>query len=128
MKDTLENKSFLGKFLHGGVWALLVRSLTAISNFAISMIIARLLAPDQVGAYFLLVSFVSVAVSFTLLGLDVAIVRIIAKAVAMNERGVIRQSILKSRWMSLLSSFILALFLYFIGLELLSVHVFKNAA
>lgn len=92
------------------------------------MIIARLLAPDQVGAYFLLVSFVSVAVSFTLLGLDVAIVRIIAKAVAMNERGVIRQSILKSRWMSLLSSFILALFLYFIGLELLSVHVFKNAA
>lgn len=121
-------QSFLSKFLQGGAWAVFVRSFTALSNFAISMIIARLLDPDQVGIYFLMVSFVSVAVSFSLLGLDVAIVKIIAKSVALEERGVIRQAILKSRKISLVSSFVVALILYFIGLEFLAVHVFKSGA
>ena len=107
---------------------MLIRSFTALSNFAISMVIARLLAPDQVGIYFLLVSFVSVAVSFALLGLDVAIVKIIAKSVAVDERGIIRQAILKSRRLSILSSFLLALVLYFFGLEFLATTVFENGA
>ncbi|MCU7862093.1 MAG: oligosaccharide flippase family protein [Candidatus Thiodiazotropha sp. (ex Lucinoma kastoroae)] len=124
----MHRQKFLHKFLKGGVSTLLVRALTVISNLTLSMLIARMLAPDQVGVYFLLVSIVSVTALFTQIGLNVALVRIIARSVSRDHHSIVRSSILKSRLLGLLTSLTTALVLYFGGMELLSHIVFKTEA
>lgn len=128
MTNSKQQPEFIHKLLKGGAWALLVRAFTVVSNLLLSMLIARLLAPDQVGVYFLLVSVVSVVTAFSLFGLDIAIVRIIATAMSTGKEDVVKSAIVKSRAIGLLSSLSLALVLYFAGLELLSLYVFKTPA
>ncbi|MCU7934743.1 MAG: oligosaccharide flippase family protein [Candidatus Thiodiazotropha sp. (ex Dulcina madagascariensis)] len=124
----MQKQGFLRKFIRGGVWALLFRAFTVVTNLALSMLIARMLAPDQVGVYFLLVSLVSVIAVFAQAGLNIAIVRIISKYCALGNNGKVGSSIKKSLFLGLLTSLASALLLYFGGLELLSTHIFNLTA
>lgn len=129
MKDNAQgNQAFIQKFFRGGLWSLFIRAFAELSTLLISMIVARILAPDQVGIYFLVTSIVSVVVVFSLFGLNIAIVRIIASSAAIGKSGIIDSAIIKSRIAGLTSSFIVASLLYFVGLDLLSTHVFKSTA
>lgn len=61
---------------------MLFRALTALSGLVVNGLIARLLLPVDVGNYFLLVSMVSVATMFAQMGMQYAVVRMIAEAMA----------------------------------------------
>lgn len=104
------------------------RAFTVVTNLALSMLIVRMLAPGQVGVYFLLVSLVSVIAVFAQAGLNITIVRIISKYRALGHNGKVGTSIKKSLFLGLLTSLASALLLYFGGLELLSTHIFKLTA
>lgn len=117
----MKQQGFIHKFLKGGAWALLIRILTVISNLALSMLIARMLAPDEVGSYFLLVSIISVVAVFSLLGLNIAVVRMIANSNALKEQGANFSVIQKTQILSLVASLSIALALYFLGSTILSI-------
>jgi len=126
--SSVANQTFLQKFLKGGAWSLFVRTFAELSTLLISMIIARLLAPEQVGVYFLISSMVSVLVVFSLFGLNITVVRLISAASALGNGGEVRDTVVKSRWTALASSLVVASFLYFVGLQFLAEHVFDSGA
>lgn len=128
MDSSPSQQTFLSKFLKGGAWSLFVRTFAELSTLLISMIIARMLAPEQVGVYFLISSMVSVLVVFSLFGLNITVVRLISAASALSKGGEVRDTIVKSRWTVLASSLCVALFLYFIGLQFLAEQVFDVEA
>ena len=75
------------RLISGGAWAFAGRMLTAITGLLLNVLIARVLPPAGVGAYFLLGSFVTVAVLIAQLGLQRAIVRLVAESVASGHPG-----------------------------------------
>lgn len=92
------------------------------------MIIARILAPDEVGTYFLITSLVSVVVVFSLFGMNVAIVRIISSSMAIGKEAVVRSAANRARLACLVTSFLCAALLYFVGLEFFATRLFKSDA
>lgn len=80
-----------------GAWAFIFRLLASVSGFVTSVLLARLMAPAEVGAYFLLLSAVSVVAAFSLFGLNFSLVRLVAEALGKGERetgiSVIRRGI-----------------------------------
>lgn len=116
----MKKEGFNYKFLKGSAWAVFVRIFTVISNLLLNMLLARLLAPEQVGVFFVMASVASVIAVISLVGLNVAIVKVIAKSVALGQHGIIRSAVVKSHIIVFCSTFLLALFLYFIGYRVLS--------
>ncbi|UCP00015.1 oligosaccharide flippase family protein [Metapseudomonas lalkuanensis] len=85
------------RIFKGGAWAFIFRLLASVSGFVTSVLLARLMAPAEVGAYFLLLSAVSVVAAFSLFGLNFSLVRLVAEALGKGERetgiSVIRRGI-----------------------------------
>lgn len=59
----------------------------AATGLAINAMIARIVSPAEVGAYFLIVSVVALATSIALLGQQVVVVRLVAEAMALGLPG-----------------------------------------
>ena len=78
----------------GGVWAIAGRVGLGVTGLVVNALIARLLRPEDVGVYFLVVSGIGVAVVVSQLGLQHAVVRLVAEALGAGEPaqagGVIR--------------------------------------
>ena len=74
------------RIFKGGAWAFIFRLLASVSGFVTSVLLARLMAPAEVGAYFLLLSAVSVVAAFSLFGLNFSLVRLVAEALGKGER------------------------------------------
>lgn len=119
-----KNKSFSRKLFSGSLWALFIRVFTVLSNLAINVLIARLLKPQEVGAYFLLVSVVSMVTIFALAGTERAIVRIIAESTGRGEPGRARTAVRKSFLIIGTTSLVTAALFYLFGFKLLIRHVF----
>ncbi len=87
------------RLFSGAAWAFLVRVLSILLGLAISALLARLLAPEPMGVWFLIFSMVQTAVVFSELGLNQLVVRTVASAVALGQgeraRAMIR---LAYRW------------------------------
>ena len=79
------------RLLSGGLWAFGSRFATAFTAFVTNVLLARLLTPEDLGAYFLAFSVVSVGSLVALLGLDQAVVRLLAESVDMKQFGRVRQ-------------------------------------
>jgi O-antigen/teichoic acid export membrane protein len=75
------------RLLSGGAWALGSRLITAFAAFAANLVLARLLAPADLGAYFLAFSVVSVGSLLGLLGTEQAVVRLVAESVDTGRPG-----------------------------------------
>ncbi len=85
------------RLLSGGAWTIAARVTAGLSGFMINALLSRLLSPEDVGAYFLLVSVASVGAIAAQLGLQLAVVRLVAEAIAGNRpghaRGLIRRAL-----------------------------------
>ncbi|MDQ3249482.1 MAG: oligosaccharide flippase family protein, partial [Chloroflexota bacterium] len=79
-------RSIQQRLLSGSAWALVVRIGSMLLGMVISALLARLLVPDQLGAYFLLLSVVTIFATLARLGMNQVIVRYVAEALAVQER------------------------------------------
>jgi len=75
------------RLFSGGAWALVGRGGNAMLALVINALLARLLTPEELGSYFLTLSIVSVGITASQLGLNQAIVRLIAEAMGTNRTG-----------------------------------------
>lgn len=69
--------------------------LTALSGFAVNALLARLLAPNELGAYFLIFSVVSFAALLAQLGMKQTVVRLVAEALSRENKAKALQTIKK---------------------------------
>lgn len=90
----LHKNKIKDKLLKGGLWAFSGAALMALASLAINMLLTRLLNPEDMGAYFLTLSMVSVATMVAQLGLTQTIVRLIAESMGTGRPGRARTSIL----------------------------------
>jgi len=122
----LHKRSIKEKLLKGGAWAFAGKLVTAFSGLAISALLARLLTPEDMGAYFLTLSLVSAAAVVAQLGLTQAIVRLVAESMGTERPSRARQSVLLALRIVAFSGLIVACLLAFGVGEWLSEQVFKS--
>ncbi len=97
-----------------------------IMGLAINGMLARMLEPDEMGAYFLVLSLTSIAALFAQFGLTRAIVRFIAESMGTDQPERARKAIILSLRMVLLGTVVVAVALYF-GLGIwLANYVFNS--
>ncbi|MEA1866831.1 MAG: oligosaccharide flippase family protein [Thermodesulfobacteriota bacterium] len=75
------------RLLYGGAWAFAGKIITVISSLAVNFLLARLLTPEEMGAYFLTFSLVSVAAMIAQLGLSQTVVRLVAESIGTGQPG-----------------------------------------
>lgn len=73
------------QLISGGIWALSSKVMLAIVGLAMNAFLTRLLTPQEVGAYFLTLTLVGCASMVALLGLDHAVVRLIAESLGLKQ-------------------------------------------
>ena len=73
------------KLINDGVWVLTGRVVSMLSGLLVIVFITRLLDSAEVGFYFLCFSLISILALFSQLGMNLAVVRLIAEALS-NER------------------------------------------
>ena len=73
------------RLFSGGAWAFAGKIITVISSLAVNFLLARLLTPEEMGAYFLTFSLVSVAAMIAQLGLSQTVVRLVAESVSTGQ-------------------------------------------
>lgn len=86
-------RSLGARLLSGGFWMMGARIVAAVSGLLVSMLLARMLTPDQLGGYFIIAS---VAVSGAMLaqfGTHQAVVRLVAGGLAHGDPGGVRRSL-----------------------------------
>ena len=81
------------RLLKGGAWALTGQVGGLLAGMISSILLARILSPDDLGAYFLALSIVMTASQFALFGLPQTVVRFVAKSMAIGKPGRARKSI-----------------------------------
>ena len=79
--------SVRSRLVAGGAWALGGSGAETLFALAENALLARLLLPAELGAYFLVLSLVTVAATLAQLGLGQAVVRLVAGALAVGDRG-----------------------------------------
>lgn len=89
--------SVRSRLLRGGSWALVGHVGQAALPMAQYALLARLLAPDDLGAYFIALSVANLMASIACLGIPTALVRFIAGSVAQGEPRPIRGTLVKGR-------------------------------
>jgi len=124
----LHKRSIKEKLLKGGAWAFAGKLVTALSGLAISALLSRLLTPEDMGAYFLTFSLVSVAAVVAQLGLTQTIVRLVAESMGTERPSRARQSVLLALRIVAFSGLIVACLLAFGVGEWVSEQVFKSVA
>lgn len=75
------------KLLLDGVWVLLGKAVSMLSGLLVIAIITRLLSSDDVGFYFLCFSLVTILSVISQLGLNLAVVRLIAEFLSSGRHG-----------------------------------------
>jgi O-antigen/teichoic acid export membrane protein len=81
------------RLLSGGTWALSGRVALVFTGLATNALLARLLTPAELGAYFLAFSMVGILASLGALGLKHAVVRFVAESVGLRQYERARRSI-----------------------------------
>ncbi|QIN77691.1 oligosaccharide flippase family protein [Rubrobacter marinus] len=81
------------RLLSGGIWAFTGRLLTSLGQLAINALLARLLAPQDLGAYFLAFSVVTLGAIAGSLGLNQAAVRFVAESMGLDQPGRARRAV-----------------------------------
>ena len=81
------------RLISGSTWAILGKVVMAVTGLAINAVIARIVSPEEVGTYFLIVSAVTLATAIALLGQQIVVVRLIAEAMALGLPGKARATV-----------------------------------
>ena len=75
------------RLLSGGIWSLGGRLVTAATSILVNGLLARLLSPDEMGAYFLIFSVATVGATLGQLGFAETSVRLVAESLGKHEPG-----------------------------------------
>ena len=87
------NSELKKRILLGGIWVIVGQIVLFFVSLAVNALLARLVAPDELGAYFLTLSLVSFASLVSIFGLDRAVIRLVAEPLAMGQPGRARKAI-----------------------------------
>lgn len=121
-------ESFLAKkILSGGIWAFIGKMIKGFSGLLISALLARLLDPDELAAYFLAFSLVTFATVVQQMGLAQSIVRFVAESLATEQFTRARSAVRKSLLLSLSSSVLIGFVLLNGGWSWVATHVAHSA-
>ena len=71
-------RSISQRLISGGLWATMGKVVFALCTLALNALITRLLSPEEVGAYYLMLSIVSIGALIAQFGVHQAIIRVIA--------------------------------------------------
>jgi O-antigen/teichoic acid export membrane protein len=112
------------RLLQGGLWAIISRVVGIGLSLVLNVLLARMLAPNEMGAYFLALSVMSLAISLGQMGLLQVVVRLVAEAMSIELFGRARQTVYRSILLSLIGGAGVALLFYsglgnFIALHIL---------
>lgn len=89
----LHKRPIREKLLKGGAWAFSGRLLAMLTGLIINALLTRLLSPQEMGAYFLTFSLVSITATVAQLGLTQTIVRLVADSLGTDQPGKARRSV-----------------------------------
>ena len=118
--------SIKNRILGGGVWAFSGKVATVFSGLVINAILARLLTPGELGAYFLTVSLVWTASIVAQLGLHTTVVSLVAESMATHRQARAKQSIKLSLLLTLAGGLIVGSILAFGGGKWIADGVFHS--
>lgn len=125
MTTRIPLSGFHRRLISGSTWIILGKAVMAATGLAINAVIARIVSPDEVGAYFLIVSITTLATTFALMGLNVAVVRLIAEAMAAGLPGKARATVTTALRLGVVSALAIGI-LVGTGGELIANHVFAS--
>lgn len=78
------------RLISGGVWALSSKVIVAVCSLALNAMLARLLGPEEVGVYFLVLTWVSIAALVAQFGLGHAVIKLLGVAISSQDSGAAR--------------------------------------
>jgi O-antigen/teichoic acid export membrane protein len=121
-----KDPSIRQRLISGSAWVLGGKSLAAILGIVVNALLARLLSPQELGAYFILVTLVVSSALVAQLGLDRAVVRFVAESLGTGRPGRARASVAISlRTAAIGAVAVAALVLGAVG-RLLAEHLFHS--
>src|SRR5947209_7948663 len=85
------------RFLRGSAWVLAGKLLASVLQLLVNAFLARMLGPKGLGGYFLVFSIASFGGTVSILGMERAVVRLVAAALATGQPGRARAAI-RSVW------------------------------
>lgn len=100
--------SLKARLLSGSIWALAGRVLLAIVGLALNALLGRLLAPQDLGAFFLAFSVVSFFAVLSSLGLTTTVVRFVAENMGLGQPERARDIVVKSLLLSVSAATLVA--------------------
>jgi len=121
-------QSIKEKLLRGGAWAFVGKLFTAMAVLIINSLLARLLSPEDMGAYFLTFSLVLLVTTIAQLGLTQSIVRFVAESMGEGNPGKARKSVVLSLRLAALGAGAGACFITFGGGQWVAERIFDSSA
>jgi O-antigen/teichoic acid export membrane protein len=79
------NPSIKSRLVSGGAWAFAGKVGVGLTTLAVNAMLVRLLSPEEVGAYYLILSIATVGALLGGLGLNQAVVKIVAESFAVDQ-------------------------------------------
>jgi len=108
-------RSIKEKLLKGSAWAFAGKLVSVLTALGVNALLARLLTPNEMGAYFLTLSLVSVAAVVAQLGLTQTLIKLVSESMAVEKLSRVRRSIVLALRMAAVSSLVVAVFFIFGG-------------
>lgn len=112
--------------IHGTGWAFFLRVLNAGAVLAVNMLLTRILSPEDVGLYFLVLSLVSLLTYLSSFGLHLAVVRLVAEALAKKLSGRARSLVYRVLGLSLANGCLVFLVMVGGGMHLVNELFYKS--
>ena len=81
------------RLIQGGTWAISGKALSVITGLILNILLARLLSPSELGAYFLTFNLLIIASSMAQLGSNQTVLRLIPEAIGTEREGRARKTI-----------------------------------
>jgi O-antigen/teichoic acid export membrane protein len=119
--------SLKAHLLSGSAWSFGGKLMSAFMGITTNVLIARLLTPEEMGIYFLIFSFVSVATVLAQLGLNQAVVRLVAESLAINDLGRVRATINIAFRYAILVATIVAVILITNAQKIVEISIFNSS-
>ncbi|RMG38928.1 MAG: hypothetical protein D6732_04685 [Methanobacteriota archaeon] len=119
-------RSIKEKLLKGGAWAFAGKLVTVITSLGTNAFLARLLTPEEFGAYFLTNSLASLAAIIAQFGLSQTIVRLIAESLGTKRQARARLAVRLTLRLAGVGAILMACVLAFGGGSLIAKSLFHS--
>ncbi|MFQ5707300.1 MAG: oligosaccharide flippase family protein [bacterium] len=114
------------RLLSGGAWALTTKILTGVVFLLMNSLLTRLITPEDLGLYFLVLSIVMFGSLFGEMGLSRVILRFVAESLGLNQSASAKRIIRLVLCLGLVGALGTAI-IYILLSDLLAIYVFKTS-